>query len=191
MRSTVIDRRRFLAALSAFGAWPLAAGALDARNPSASKLSDAQALYLAARKNGDRYEVVVFDERGRDLHVIPMPARGHSFAIDAERGRAVAFGRQPGFFAVAFDLAGKHEPVAIEAAPGRHFFGHGVFTPDGKTLLATENDYEAGRGVLGIYDASHGGGFRRLGEYATGAWARMRSCLWLTAAALAWPMAAS
>jgi hypothetical protein len=168
MRSTVIDRRRFLAGLTAFGAWPLAARALDAQDPAGSKLSDAQALYLAARKNGGRYEVVVFDERGRDLHVIAMPARGHSFAIDAERGRAVAFGRQPGFFAVAFDLAGKHEPVAIEAAPGRHFFGHGVFTPDGKTLLATENDYEAGRGVLGIYDASHGGGFRRLGEYATG-----------------------
>ncbi|NGM87339.1 DUF1513 domain-containing protein [Parapusillimonas sp. SGNA-6] len=159
MRSTVIDRRRFLAALTAFGAGPLMAGP---QGPNA------QALYLSARKDGDRYVAVLFDEQGRDLYTIPMPARGHSFAIDAQRRRAVAFGRQPGFFAIAFDLAGKEEPVAIESAAGRHFFGHGVFTPDGKWLLATENDYEAGRGVLGIYDASPGGGFRRVGEYATG-----------------------
>jgi hypothetical protein len=162
MRSTEIDRRRFLTAVAIGGAWPV-----KALSQPEQRLSDARAHYLAARKHGDRYEAVIFDEHGRDLHVIPMPARGHSFAIDAKRGRAVVFGRQPGFFALAFDMEGKHEPVAIKAAPGRHFFGHGVFTPDGKTMVATENDYEAGRGVLGVYDASKGGGFRRLGEYAT------------------------
>ena len=33
-------------------------------------------------------------------------------------------------------------------------------------MLATENDYEAGRGVVGVYDAT--AGFRRVGEFATG-----------------------
>ncbi|HWL28417.1 MAG TPA: DUF1513 domain-containing protein [Burkholderiaceae bacterium] len=168
MPSTVIDRRRFLEALAALGIGPLVASPLSAQSQVRLELSDAQGFYLTARKHGGHYEAVVFDEQGRDLYVIDMPARGHSFAIDAERGRAVVFGRQPGFFAIAFDMAGKGGPITIDAAPGRHFFGHGVFTPDGKILLATENDYEAGRGVLGIYDASEGGGFRRLGEYATG-----------------------
>jgi hypothetical protein len=40
-----------------------------------------------------------------------------------------------------------------------------VFSPDGRLLYATENDFEAGRGVIGIYDAR--GGFRRLGELAS------------------------
>lgn len=162
MRSTEIDRRRFLTALTALGAWPF-----NARGDTQADLPDTRGVYLAARKHGNRYEAAIFNEQGRDLHVVPLPARGHSFAIDAPRGRAVVFGRQPGFFAVAFDVAGKQAPVAIAAAPGRHFFGHGVFTPDGKILVATENDYEAGRGVLGVYDASQGGSFRRIGEYAT------------------------
>ncbi|WP_459614989.1 DUF1513 domain-containing protein [Bordetella sp. 2513F-2] len=150
-----IDRRRFLALAAALGLAPGAAMAMAADAPR----------YLTARRRGRTYEAVVLDERGRDLLVVPMPDRGHSFALDPERGRAVAFGRQPGFFAVAFDLQGRRAPEPLAVAPGRHFFGHGVFLPDGRRLIATENDYEGGRGVLGVYDASPGGGYRRLGEY--------------------------
>src|SRR5690606_2520444 len=157
MRSMEIDRRRFLALAAAAGLAPatLRAGA------------DAP-LYLAARRAGGRYEAVVLDTQGRDRQVVPMPARGHSFALDPARGRAVVFGRQPGFFAVAFRIDGTQPPVALQAAEGRHFFGHGVFLPDGRRMLATENDYEAGHGVLGVYDASEGGGYRRIGEFSTG-----------------------
>ncbi|WP_050840932.1 DUF1513 domain-containing protein, partial [Bordetella pertussis] len=110
---------------------------------------------------------VVLGPDGRDRLAVPMPARGHSFALDAPRRRAVVFGRQPGFFAVAFSVDGARPPQALAAAPQRHFFGHGLFLPDGQRMLATENDYEAGRGVLGVYDASAGGGYRRLGEFDT------------------------
>lgn len=157
MPSMEIDRRRFLALAAAAG---LAPATLRAAGPAP--------LYVAARRAGGRYEAVVLDAQGRDRQVVPMPARGHSFALDAARGRAVVFGRQPGFFAVAFHIDGSRPPVALQAAPERHFFGHGVFLPDGRRMLATENDYEAGHGVLGVYDASAGGGYRRIGEFATG-----------------------
>ena len=159
MRSMGIDRRRFLALLAA-GALPLGGPAVarDAGPP----------LYLAARKRNGRYEAAVFDVAGNDRHVVALPDRGHSFAIDARRGRAVAFGRQPGFFAVAFDLQGRSPPRELDLAEGRHFFGHGVYTSDGSLMFATENDYEAGRGVLGVYDASDAGGYKRLGEFSTG-----------------------
>ena len=42
--------------------------------------------------------------------------------------------------------------MTIPSIEGRHFFGHGVFSPDGKLLYATENDFEAARGVIGVYD---------------------------------------
>lgn len=125
-------------------------------------------VYLAARKSNGRYEAAVLDVNGRDRLVVPMPDRGHSFALDPQRGRAVVFGRQPGFFAVAFRVDGSRPPVAIPAAAGRHFFGHGVYLADGQRMVATENNYEAGEGVLGIYDASTGGGYRRIGEFASG-----------------------
>lgn len=183
MRSMEIDRRRFLiclggcAALAGQPATVFASGRDMAAslqpepagpdgNLAASRISDA--LFLAARKSGNRYEAVLMDGAGADRRVVPLEGRGHSFAIDVLRRRAVAFGRQPGFFAVAFDLAGKAQPITLRPAPGRHFFGHGVFSPDGDLLIATENDYEAGRGVLGIYDASSTGAYRRVGEYDCG-----------------------
>lgn len=152
-----IDRRRFLALAAAAG---LA--------PSALRAARQQPLYLAARRTAQRYEAVVLDEQGRDVQIIPMPARGHSFAPDPARRRAVVFGRQPGFFAVAFHLDGAEPPVPLQAAEGRHFFGHGVFLPDGLRMVATENHYEAGYGVVGVYDASAGGRYRRIGEFETG-----------------------
>ncbi len=187
MRSMEIDRRRFMALAAACGAsavlpsaWAGAADGPgrahpdepfgDAQTGAGSRQSSqlaGESLYLAARKQADRYEAALFDETGRTRRLVPMPARGHSFAIDPPRGRAVVFGRQPGFFAIAFHLQGKSPPQSLPLAPGRHFFGHGIYSPDGKLLCATENDYEAGQGVLGLYDASEGGAYRRIGEFQT------------------------
>ncbi|HIP78592.1 MAG TPA: DUF1513 domain-containing protein, partial [Kiloniellaceae bacterium] len=55
------------------------------------------------------------------------------------------------------DVAGQ-----IEAAPGRHFYGHAAFSPDGRWLFVAENAYAEGRGVIGVYDAV--AGYRRSRE---------------------------
>ncbi|MEN4918307.1 DUF1513 domain-containing protein [Achromobacter spanius] len=154
-----IDRRRFLSLAAALGLSPRAALAAA---PAENEL-----LYLSARKRGGRDEAVLVDGAGRDRLAIPMPARGHSFAIDAAGQRAVVFGRQPGFFALGFSLRGG-EPVALPLPEDRHFFGHGAYVQGGRLLAATENDFEAGRGVLGLYDATPGGNYRRVGEFDCG-----------------------
>ncbi|MNQ32858.1 hypothetical protein D3C85_462740 [compost metagenome] len=154
-----IDRRRFLALAAALGLSPGAARAALATGDGP--------LYLSARKRGGRDEAVLLDGTGRDRLAIPMPSRGHSFAIDPVARRAVVFGRQPGFFALGFSFHGG-EPVALPLHEERHFFGHGAFVDGGRLLAATENDFEAGRGVLGLYDATPGGAYRRVGEFDTG-----------------------
>ncbi|NYT22620.1 DUF1513 domain-containing protein [Alcaligenaceae bacterium] len=125
---------------------------------------------MSSRRRGGRDECVWCDAQGRVKAVLPLPRRGHSFAIDGAGARAVVFGRQPGFFALAFRLAG---PARLEAEElvlpdGHHFYGHGVFAPDGDYLYATENDYRRARGVIGVYDARAGRGYRRVGEFETG-----------------------
>ncbi|OZI71288.1 DUF1513 domain-containing protein [Bordetella genomosp. 12] len=149
-----IDRREFLA---------LGASALLLPGRVLGAPAE-EALYVTARLRAGRHEVVVLDERGRDRLALAMPDRGHSFAIDGER--ATVFGRQPGFFALSFDLRGRQPAQVIEAAEGRHFFGHGVYLPGGRLMLATENDYEGGQGVIGIYDVSAAP--RRVGEFSSG-----------------------
>lgn len=157
MRSMAIDRRHFLALSAVLGLHPGRVFAQDS--------ASIEPRYLAARKRAGRDEAVVLNGQGHDCLSIAMPARGHSFAIDAPRERAVVFGRQPGFFALAFPLSATTPPKTLPLPQDRHFFGHGVYRPDGGLLFATENDFEAGRGVVGVYDASPGGDYRRVGEF--------------------------
>lgn len=103
---------------------------------------------------------------GGDLiSTVALPGRGHDITSSPVTGQAVAFARQPGTFAVVFDRAGDRPPITLTSIAGRHFFGHGAFSPDGRLLYATENDFDVPRGVIGIYDATDG--FRRIGEFDT------------------------
>jgi hypothetical protein len=107
----------------------------------------------------------VLGERGDLIREISLPARGHDLAVHRESGRAVAFARRPGTFAVAFDIFQRTAPEVFLARPDRHFFGHGAYSADGKLLFATENDSAAGTGVIGIYDAT--ASYARIGEFPT------------------------
>lgn len=111
------------------------------------------------------FGAVLLGERGDLIASIDLPDRGHDITISREAGRGVVFARQPGTFAVVFDPAGREAPVTLTSIEGRHFFGHGVFSPDGRLLYATESDFEAAKGVIGIYDATDG--YRRVGEFPT------------------------
>lgn len=93
----------------------------------------------------------------------PLPARGHGAAFCRARFESVVFARRPGTFAAVVEAASGELRHRIEAAPGRHFYGHGAFSADGNTLFAAENDYAAGRGVLGVYDATDR--YKRLDEF--------------------------
>ena len=111
------------------------------------------------------YGAALLGEKGDLIATIDLPDRGHDITISREAGRGVVFARQPGTFALVFDPAGRDAPVTLTSIEGRHFFGHGVFSPDGSLLYATESDFEAAQGVIGIYDARDN--YRRIGEFPT------------------------
>jgi hypothetical protein len=95
-----------------------------------------------------------------------LPDRGHSFAAGGPDGKAAVFARRPGTFAVAFDPKKQAEPFLFSSPEGSHFYGHGLFSTDGKLLYATENAFETGKGMIGIYDV--GSGYKRVGAFASG-----------------------
>jgi hypothetical protein len=150
-----IDRRSFLAALTA------AIGA-----PSAAMARAAGVRFLSAQAMIDGgFAVAALDAAGDTLFQLPLPDRGHAVAVRPTTNEAIVFARRPGTFAVVFDMIDRSSVMRIDAGAGRHFFGHGVFSADGRLLFSTENDIAAGQGVLGVRDARDA--YRRIGEFPT------------------------
>ncbi len=150
------SRRHFLAGLAAATLAPVkgwsAVGAPD---------------FLSAALFPDgSYRLAGLDARGAITFSLPLPARGHAAAAHPHRAQAVAFARRPGTFALVVDCATGEQIAQLDAPKGRHFFGHGVFSTDGAQLFTTENDYDAGEGIIGIWDAENG--YSRLGEFPSG-----------------------
>lgn len=159
MAIDAIDRRMFLVGCGA-------AVAVAARADSTgAAIADAdQMLYAAARRDANgRHSAAIFTAQGRDVNAVHLPGRGHDVAVCPTTRRCVVFARRPGNFAVAFSADRSTAPLSFTTPPDRHFYGHGIFSRDGRLLYATENDFEAGRGVVGLYDATDG--FRRVGEF--------------------------
>jgi hypothetical protein len=153
------ERRAFLKAAGAgflASLLPQRAAAL-----AASELVFASSTMLPSGSFG----AALITETGKLIANVDLPDRGHDVTYSPVAGRVVVFARQPGTFAVVFDPEGREAPLTIPSLEGRHFFGHGVFSPDGKLLYATENDFDNARGVIGIYDVS--GGYQRIGEFDT------------------------
>lgn len=150
------SRRSFLAGLLATGLAPTATWA-DAGGPK----------YLSAARLADgRYALCGIGGRLDILFQIALPARGHAAVAHPTRPEAIAFARRPGTFAVVINCLTGETAQTLTAAQGRHFYGHGVFSRDGRWLYTTENDYDAARGVVGVWDAS--AGYRRVGEFDSG-----------------------
>lgn len=134
--------------------------------PQAMALERSELVFASSvQTTSGGFGAVLLGERGDLIASIDLPDRGHDITISREAGQGVVFARQPGTFAVVFDPAGREAPVTLTSIEGRHFFGHGVFSPDGGLLYATESDFEAAQGVIGIYDARDN--YRRIGEFPT------------------------
>ncbi|WP_234187036.1 DUF1513 domain-containing protein [Shinella sp. NM-101] len=157
--SAALDRRAFLrmagtAFVASLGAGP------------AFALARTDAVFASGYMDRDgRFGIAVLAEDGTVIDRTALPARSHGMAFSPATNHLVAFARRPGTFALVIDRSGRAEPRTIAAAQERHFFGHGCFSQDGRLLYASENDFDANRGVIGLYDARDG--YRRIGEYST------------------------
>jgi hypothetical protein len=132
----------------------------------AEALAEAELVFASSTMQASgSFGAALITETGKLIANIDLPDRGHDVTYSPLLGRAVVFARQPGTFAVVFDPAGRAAPITLTSTEGRHFFGHGVFSPDGTLLYATENDFDNARGVIGIFDV--GAGYKRVGEFDT------------------------
>lgn len=155
-------RRGFLSALGGLAALPAFSG--SSLGASLLSSSDTPLFASAFKKSAGGYGIAVLDDLGQIQAEISLPGRGHGIAVSDTEDCLAAFARRPGTFAiVAWPFSGKPMQTIV-AAPGRHFYGHGCFSKDGRILYAAENDFASARGVVGVYDVS-GETITRLGEF--------------------------
>ncbi len=149
-------RRAFLSGLCSAGLMPMSGWA-----------GIGAPRFLSAAR--DRSGAHVLVGLGHDLNEcfrVPLPARGHAASAHPERAEAVAFARRPGAYALVIDCGSGAVRHRLTAPTGRHFYGHGAFSRDGALLFTTENDFDAVRGRIGIWDAQRG--YWRVGEISSG-----------------------
>jgi uncharacterized protein len=148
-----IDRRSFILALAAsFAAGPLRASS--------------DQLYVSSCDGADGVSrLAVFSPDGGMLFSTMLPDRGHDIAMSPTGSDMAVFARRPGDWTAVVDRRSGRVRTLIRSPEGRHFYGHGLYSPDGRLLFATENDIAAGTGVLGVYDVARG--YARIGEQPT------------------------
>jgi uncharacterized protein len=157
MNSMAIDRRTLLLGT-------VAACAARSSLAFGAAAAERDVAFLSAAKRGDgNHSVLLLSRDGTVLRDIPLIARGHDVALHPASGNAVVFARRPGTFAVAFNVANPSPPQIFAARDGRHFYGHGAFSRDGRLLYVSENDIAGMRGVIGIYDVA--AGYAKIGEH--------------------------
>jgi len=140
-------------------------GALTSDACAAIFQSD-QLFAATCRFKSGAFGIAILNTAGDIISSEELPARGHDLVQCPTTGNILVFARRPGVFAALFDHAGR--PIGqANAAPNRHFYGHGVFSSDGKYFYATENDFNNARGIIGIYrtDSQQ---VERIGEFFSG-----------------------
>ena len=133
-----------------------------APNAMLANYSKQNLLSCRTNQEGEHF-FSMLDSDGSLVLDIKLPARGHGISLMEKERLVAVFARRPGNFVWIIDLITKQVIEKVSAVKGRHFYGHGVFVHDGARLLCSENAYETGEGVIGVYDAHNN--FARIGEF--------------------------
>ncbi|USD61581.1 DUF1513 domain-containing protein [Vibrio sp. SCSIO 43140] len=172
MRPMAIDisKRNFTKALTIGTCAPSLLAACATNNNSSmvtdvhGALNKSEALIGGAIRRQGQFEVVVYSVAGQARHQIPLPGRGHGVAIAPNQEHAVMFARRPGSYAMVFNYVSGNIDTLIPAESDRHFYGHGVYSNDGRWLYATEGDRSTSLGIVGVYDVENG--YRKVEEFS-------------------------
>jgi hypothetical protein len=99
-----------------------------------------------------RYSLSLVDEEGRLQRSLDLAFPFHGFSPDPTNVTRIALFQKKGSGACEIDLLAGKVLRPIETVPERLFYGHGVFSADGRILYATETVVKSQEGVIVVRD---------------------------------------
>lgn len=123
--------------------------ALGAAALSAGCARRDRTLFLSATSDHEGGHWLGAIDRSGDLRFrARLPERGHDPFVSPDGRLALVPARRPGNWMTVVDCRDGTPLDVIRASHDRHFYGHGVFSPDGSLVFTTENDFSTGRGMI-------------------------------------------
>ena len=158
----MITRRGLLgmgAALSGASSWQLLAG-----NKEQSKHLYASAFSL----NTDQHFFTLFDQEGDIKWQKQLPERAHAPIIHPTQPLIAIVARRPGLNIDIYDVQSGNLVRRVIPEEDHHFYGHGLFSADGKRLITQENHYPSGEGRIFIRSLETGKVIQYFSSYGIG-----------------------
>ncbi|MCZ2722322.1 DUF1513 domain-containing protein [Marinomonas sp. 15G1-11] len=81
-----------------------------------------------------------------------LEARAHAPVFHPNKPIVAIVARRPGFYLDLFDTDTGERLKQLQPTSGHHFYGHALFSIDGKTLITQENHYASGDGKIFVRD---------------------------------------
>lgn len=100
--------------------------------------------------NKEEHLFGIFNQEGDILWSTPLLARAHAPVVHPNQSIVGIVARRPGFFMDFFDVSTHQRIIRIEPKADHHFYGHALFSQDGKHLITQENHYPSGQGKIFI-----------------------------------------
>jgi len=117
-------------------------------------------LLSSVRTGTNTHALAQFDIAKQALSTVPLPSRAHEVITNPVTQEIVIFARRPGTWFMVLDQAKadleseRESKVSkfFESELQHHFYGHGLFTPEGRYLITTEQHIPSGEGRIVIRD---------------------------------------
>ena len=111
-------------------------------------------IFSAADTLDGEHRLVGLSMNGEPRFTLPVAERCHGGCVRPDGSQVLLFARRPGRHFYVVDINRGTLLHQIHAGEEHHFYGHGVFSPDGRYLYTTVNHYPSGEGQIGVYDAT-------------------------------------
>jgi len=111
-------------------------------------------LYSAATDNQGQHWLIITNSIGEISNKLRLPARAHEVFKHPKLDLLCVVARRPGKYISLVHAKSGSLIKTITPSKGRHFYGHGLFTQDGRFLVTSENHIKSGEGRITLRDCS-------------------------------------